>query len=155
MDFDINFDFDFEDKPSKEEPKQKVRTRSLKTRETQFYKRFKSETELEEHIDWEFEQGAAYHVISGGDIDSLSFLKMVIRQQPLKYLILSTWCMALQDIEELTRYIELKRIERLDSYVGEIFKGTYWNEYAQLCKLHENVPRHGNMNTNDTVKVMI
>lgn len=139
---DLNFDLDFsidgavkDTEPTSEI--QKPRTRSTKTHDRQFFRRFKSERELEEAIDWEFEKDAAYHVISSGDIDSLSFLKHVLRQQPLKYLAYSTWCMALQDIEEMVRYIELGRIQRLDSYVGEIFKASYSNEYFKLCGLHE------------------
>jgi hypothetical protein len=115
----------------------KPRSRSTTTRTQQFYRRFLSEREMEQTLPWEFEPGAAYHVISGGDVDSLSFLKHVLRQQPLEYLALSTWCMALQDIEELDRYMGLARIKRMDSYVGEIFKGSYRNEYRQLCDLHK------------------
>ena len=116
--------------------KKKPRTRGTKTHDRQFYRRYLSERQLEETLDWEFERGAAYHVISGGDIDSLSFLKHVLRQQPVEYLAFSTWCMALQDIEEIDRYMALGRIKHLDSYVGEIFKGSYGNEYRQLCDLH-------------------
>ena len=115
----------------------KPRTRSTVTKNSQFYRRFTSERALEETLGWEFEKGAAYHVISGGDIDSLSFLKHIIRQQTVEYLVFSTWCMALPDIEEMERYLMLGRIARIDSYVGEIFKGSYTNEYAQLCSMHE------------------
>ena len=48
--------------------------------------------------------------------------------------------MALQDIEELDRYLTLGQIGRLDSYVGEIFKGSYNNEWLRLTDLHN---RHG------------
>ena len=115
----------------------KPRSRSIVTKSRQFYRRFLSEREIEEIIDWELESGAAYHIISSGNVDSLSFLTHILRQQPVEYLALSTWCMALQDIEELDRYIRLGRIKRLDSYVGEIFKGSYGNEYRQLCDLHK------------------
>jgi hypothetical protein len=115
----------------------KPRSRGTKTNEKQFYRRFLSERQMEETLDWDFEKGAAYHVISGGDIDSLSFLKHILRQQAVEYLAFSTWCMALQDIEEIDRYMEIGRIKRLDSYVGEIFKGSYGNEYRQLCDLHK------------------
>ncbi|MFP3153112.1 hypothetical protein LQZ18_01515 [Lachnospiraceae bacterium ZAX-1] len=114
--------------PTEDEIKKKPRTRSTKTNTKQFYRRFTSERALEETLEWEFKDGEAYHVISGGDVDSLTFLKAVLRQQRVKYLAFSTWCMALQDIEEMDRYMELGRIEHLDSYVGEIFKGSYKNE---------------------------
>ena len=118
------------------EPAKKPRTRGTKTHDRQLYRRFTSERQMQETLDWEFEPGAAYHVISGGDIDSLSFLAHILRQQAVNYLAYSTWCMALQDIEELDRYMRIGRIKRLDSYVGEIFKGSYGNEYRQLVDLH-------------------
>jgi len=117
-----------------------LEARAMKTRDRLFVRQFSSERQLEEILDWDFEQGAAYHVISGGDIDSLSFLHFILRQQKLEYLALSTWCMAQKDIEELDRYLTLGRIKRLDSYVGEIFKGSYGGEYLRLIALHE---KHG------------
>ena len=120
----------------KAEERQKVRTRATVTRDVQFFRRFTSERNLQDAIDWDFEPGNAYHVVSGGDIDSMTFLAHILRQQPLTYLLMSTWCMALQDIEELDRYFERGRIFRMDSYVGEIFKGSYFNEYSRLCDLH-------------------
>ena len=113
----------------------KPRTRSAVTQERQFFRRFKSEREIEDALTWEFQEGCAYHVLSGGDVDSLSYLTHVLRQQALEYCLLSTWCMALQDIEELGRYLSLGRIKRLDAYVGEIFQGTYSNEHTQLTAL--------------------
>jgi hypothetical protein len=118
----------------------KLRTRSTKTHDRQFFRRFKSERELENTLDWDFEDGCAYYLISNGDIDSLSFLKRVISQDRLEYCLMSTWCMALQDIEEIDRWLTIGRIQRFDSYVGEIFKGSYENEWVRLCKLHE---KHG------------
>jgi len=130
-------EIDENDEPDeKSEERQKVRTRATVTRDVQFFRRFNSERNLEDTIDWDFKAGNAYHIISGGDIDSLTFLTHILRQQPLKYLLMSTWCMALQDIEEIDRYFERGRIFRMDSYVGEIFKGGYFNEYSRLCDLH-------------------
>jgi len=115
----------------------KAQTTSIKTKDEHFYRRFTSERKLQDSIDWELKQGAAYHIISGGDIDSLSFLAHILREQPLRYLAMSTWCMAQQDIQEIDRYFSRGRIGRMDSYVGEIFKGSYSSEYAQLCDLHQ------------------
>lgn len=125
-------------KEKSENKVEKIKSRCIKTNDKQFYKRFCSERELEEIVPWQFEQNSAYHVISGGDIDSLSFLKMVARQQKINYLVCSTWCMALQDVIEFERYLRLKVINRIDFYVGEIFKSSYSNEYKELCRIsHE------------------
>ena len=120
----------------KQEERQRVRSRATVTREVQFFRRFTSERNLEDTIDWDFAQGNAYHVISGGDIDSLSFMTHILRQQKVKYLIMSTWAMALQDIEELDRYFEIGRLSAMDTYIGEIFMGTYSNEFLRLKDLH-------------------
>ena len=74
--------------PNKQAKQKRVRTRGATTHDKQFFRRYASERQLEEVLDWEFEQGAAYHVISGGDVDSLTFLKLILRQQPVRYLAL-------------------------------------------------------------------
>lgn len=125
-----------EDIDGNSDEQKRVRSRGVVTHEKQFYRRFTSERNLQDCVDWTFQEGCAYHVISGGDIDSLSFLAHILRQQRLSYLLMSTWCMALQDIEELDRYFERGRILRMDSYVGEIFKNSYSNEYDRLCDMH-------------------
>jgi hypothetical protein len=48
--------------------------------------------------------------------------------------------MARVDVEELDRYIGEGRIARLDSYVGEIFRASYAQEWVSLCELHD---KHG------------
>lgn len=51
--------------------------------------------------------GHSYHFITGGDVDSLSFLKFVMLHQPkIKYLLCSTWCMAAADILQFREWIE-------------------------------------------------
>jgi len=138
MSIDLSsFDIPPYDELQEEAIEKKIRSRGLKTYDRQFYRRYTSERALEETVDWIYEKGAAYHVISQGDIDSLTYLKHVLRQQKVGYLAYSTWCMALQDIEEMERFINLGQIGRVDSYVGEIFKGSYANEYEQLNKLHQ------------------
>ena len=94
----------------------------LKTVNKYLYRRFSGEKRLEEIAEWEFEKGCAYHIISMGDIDGLSFLKFLIRQQPLEYLALSTWGMYMQDIASIKEWIDLGRIRNFDIYVGEIFR---------------------------------
>ncbi len=81
---------------------------------------------------FEFQEGHAYHFITGGDVDSLSYLKAILRQQPLTYCLFSTWCMAAEDILQFEEWLQAGRIERLDAYVGEIFPNSYRIEYRML-----------------------
>lgn len=82
--------------------------------------------------EFEFQNGHAYHFITGGDVDSLSYLKAILRQQPLTYCLFSTWCMAAEDILQFEEWLQERRIEHLDAYVGEIFPNSYRIEYQLL-----------------------
>lgn len=76
--------------------------------------------------------GTCYHILTGGDIDSLSFFKHMIRMQPLDYLLFSTWCMVADDIAVFKQHIDKGQLKRLDAYVGEIFPGSYPNTFKLL-----------------------
>lgn len=84
-----------------------------------------SEAALDEALDWHLEYGVAYHCVSFGDVDSLTYLRHVLRQEKLEYLMVSTWCMAMEDAQEIAGWVERGMIEHLDFYVGEIFKNGY------------------------------
>ena len=84
-----------------------------------------SEAALDEALDWHLEYGVAYHCVSFGDVDSLTYLRHVLRQEKLEYLMVSTWCMAMEDAQEIAGWVERGMIEHIDFYVGEIFKNGY------------------------------
>lgn len=104
------------------------------------YRRAYSETQLLDVVDFSYKEGHSYHFITGGDVDSLSFLKTVLRQQDIDYLLFSTWCMAAEDIRQIDEWISEGRIKRMDAYVGEIFPTTYKVEWAMLKDMMQ---RHG------------
>lgn len=97
----------------------------FKTMDTQRKMRLLSQAALDEALPWHFEQGAAYHVISAGDVDSLTYLRHIVKQQRCDYVLLSTWCMALADAKEMRSWVERGLVGRFDYYVGEIFKDGY------------------------------
>lgn len=112
------------------------------------YRRAFSEVQLMEAIGsngFHFEEGKCYVFISNGDVGSLSFLKAVLMQQDVEHLICSTWCMACQDILMMDKWISDGRIQKMDIYVGEIFKGSYHHEYTLLKDLYERRPELGRM----------
>ena len=89
-------------------PEQKpVRSQSTKLNIAKVARRANSEKHLDEILDWDLQPETAYHIISGGDIDSLTFLRHVLRNQPLDYCCLSSWCIAKQDITELERILQI------------------------------------------------
>lgn len=117
------------------EIEQKVKAKAIKINNQHLFHRLNSERMLEDILPLDVEQGSSYHVISGGDIDSFSYLMWILRMQKVKRLLCSTWCMARLDIEEFHRQIMLGRIGELSFYVGEIFPGSYPEEYAEICEV--------------------
>lgn len=64
-------------------------------------RRFTSETELMAAAEWYWRPGCVYHVLTGGDVDFLTFLRFVMRQQPAEYLMVSSWCYGVEDVAEI------------------------------------------------------
>ena len=114
------------DEPRDEQAEEHARTvQVFKTWDTQKKMRVMSEANLDEALPWHLEEGCAYHVISYGDVDSLSYLRHIVKQQRLKYVMLATWCMAKADAQEILRWVDRGDVGRVDFYVGEIFKNGY------------------------------
>lgn len=110
------------------------------------YRRAFSESSLLDAMEapgFDFKKGHCYCFISAGDVDSLSFLKAVLRQQNLSHLLCSTWCMSCQDVLQFREWIGKGKIEKMDFYVGEIFKSSYSYEFTLLNKLYEDFPNLG------------
>ncbi len=103
----------------------------------QIYRRAFSETQLLDVLGFDFKDGESYHCITAGDVDSLSYLKCVLRQQDLDYCLFSTWCMAADDVLQFEEWLRLGKIKKLDAYVGEVFPGTYKMEHKKLKEVFE------------------
>ena len=136
-DFDIDKIEGGQAKPEIKEVKQEnkpVRRNVICTirRDKNIYRKAFSETQLLDVLGFDFKEGESYHTISAGDVDILSFLKCVLRQQDLKHCLFSTWCMAQDDILQIGEWLEAGKIKTMDAYVGEIFKGSYSAEYDLL-----------------------
>ena len=107
----------------------------IKTENKHAMRRVLSELALEKELPWHFEQGVSYHCISFGDVDALTYMRVVVKQQPIRYALVSTWCMASEAIREIRTWIEQGYIGRCDFYVGEIFKASYFKQYEELQEL--------------------
>ena len=105
--------------------------------ERYLYRRAFSEVSLLDIIPRDLKEGHSVHVITAGDVDSLSYLKCVLRVQNLDHLLFSTWCMAAEDILQFDEWLTKGRIKKLDAYVGEIFPGSYKVEWRMLKDLFE------------------
>ncbi|MCM1235500.1 MAG: hypothetical protein NC489_35825 [Ruminococcus flavefaciens] len=98
----------------------------------QLWRKAASEKALEAAMPWHFREGDCYHCFSFGDVDSFTFFKMVLRQQPIKYAAISTWCMAGEDVKDLRKWHERGLVGRVDFFLGEIFKSGYPDVYREV-----------------------
>ncbi len=135
----------FDDLPADPEAKakrkaRKVEARALRTRQRVITSRATSEETLRALLPARIRSGDAWHVITGGNVDGLSYLAHLLAAGPADHVILSTWCMAIDDVNQLARWLADGTIARLDCYVGEIFPSQYAPAFEQLC---EAVRAHG------------
>jgi hypothetical protein len=96
--------------------------------------RASSESKLATELPEFLQTGESWHVISQGDIDSLSYISWIVNREPLDYLLFSTWCMSGEDVARIDSWVNEGRIGRLDCYVGEIFPSQYSDAYTMLCQ---------------------
>lgn len=112
----------------------------FKTMSTQRKMRLLSEAALDAALPWHLEtqEGTAYHCLSSGDVDALSYLRHIVKDQRLDYVCLTTWCMATSDAKEMLEWVQRGDVGRIDFYVGEIFKNGYrgcLDVLDEICKL--------------------
>lgn len=122
------------------EPRTRRRTAAcLELSTRHLYRRAFSESTLLDILgSFNFTDGMSYHFITAGDVDSLSYLKAILRAQSCDHVLLSTWCMAAEDIFQLQEWLAQGKIKKLDVYVGEIFPNSYKVEYQMLCDMYAN-----------------
>lgn len=123
-------------KAEKESPEAAGSVRAIRTEGGRHRgRRIASENALNEVLPWHFDPGDVWHCISQGDVDSLTYLRVIVKQQRIRYLLISTWCMADTDIQEIKSWIEAGYVQKVDFYVGEIFTSRYAAEFITLKAL--------------------
>lgn len=114
------------------------RARAMKKAHKLHVRRAKSEAVLADILPATIADGESWHVISHGDIDSLSYLAHLLRGvECFDFVAISTWCMGSADLDQIEGWIEAGRIDTLALYVGEIFPSQYGDEYARAVELAE------------------
>lgn len=134
---------------------EEVKARAMRTHQRAVMRKALSEQHMNDVLDWHLEEGCAYHVISGGDVDFLTYMRGIIKQHPLEYCLFSTWCMAMEDAQEIVGWMERGMLKRADVYVGEIFIQHYMAIFEFLA---EQIPARGGGRlcmTRNHAKVMV
>lgn len=108
------------------------------------YRRAYGEVKLLELMKYEpLKEGHNYHILTGGEIDQISFLKIILNRYNLDHVIISTWVISSEDILKLQEWIEEGRIKKLDLYFGEIVKNQYKVEYSMIRYFYNHHPEVG------------
>lgn len=108
------------------------------------YRRAFSEVRMLEAMRYvELQQGHTYNFITAGDVDSLTYLKVVLNQHDLDFVLLSAWCMSAEDILQIQQWYEAGRIRHFDMYLGEIFPGSYRVEWQMVKNFYQAHPEAG------------
>lgn len=131
----------FEDIKQHIKLKNKVETKSgtsvIKRRNRHLTRRAKSEEVLRSILPDYVGCGDSYHVMSSGDVDSMSFMTFYMINYCFDDVLISTWVIADSDIDNLIDMMRNGRIKRLRLFLGEIYPGTYPAEYSKLLKMRD------------------
>lgn len=147
MDFEgIDFDFlNATSTPAKKESEQKRSHRRVAvctelSLEYEYRRAFSEQKLIEAMGGFKtLEENHCYNFITAGDVDSLSYLQLILHYQKLEYCLFSTWCMCAEDILKFDMWLTDGIIKKLDAYIGEIFQSSYsveWKMLNEIFKKH-------------------
>lgn len=110
--------------------------RAAKAKTRTHVRRCKAEKHLATILPARFELGESWDVISHGDIDSLSYLRHALNGVThFDRVLISTWCIARADLEEIQGWLDAGRVDEFALYAGEIFPSQYGDEYELMQQL--------------------
>ena len=90
------------------------------------YRRAFSEVNLINSAGLEFKENHSYNFLTAGDVDGLSYLKLILNHQNLEYCLISTWVMNAEGyFTKLKDGLKKEKLKKLDIYLGEIFPNSY------------------------------
>lgn len=117
---------------------EQARARAVRTSNRHAVRRAKAEAELATLLPERIADGDSWHVISHGNIDALSYLRHLIKPTFFDYVGVSTWCIARQDLQEITGWLDAGKIDQFALYAGEIFRNQYGDEYEMVLRMRED-----------------
>lgn len=110
--------------------------RAARARHNRQIRHATAEAHLASILPARIEPGDSWHVISHGDIDSLSCLTHALGGvSHFDYVAISAWCIAKADLDQIEAWLDTGRIDTFELYAGEIFPSQYGDEYAQALGL--------------------
>lgn len=103
----------------------------------------------------ELRPGSCYNFITTGDVDGLSYLKVVLDKYDLDDLVISTWRIFGEDVTQLFEWYDQGRIKKMDLYLGDMFPTSFKTEYDRILQLFAERPGCGRVHAfNNHSKIM-
>lgn len=82
--------------------------------------------------------GHSIHVITGGNVDMICYLKyLLLHYQHMNRVVVTTWCLGGSEILMLEQWHKEGRIDLYDMYTGEHCKQQYKVEWAKLERMKD------------------
>lgn len=140
---DTEFTFGINQRRKKIPPKQVMQDSDFKAtvftrRKQEVYRRAFSETQLLDVMPREFQDGYCYHILTAGDVDALSYLKVILRQQNIDELLISTWVIAMDDVLQIEQWLESGKLNKIKFNLGEVFPQNYRKVWYKINELVDN-----------------
>ena len=132
-----NFDAIKRNIANKNKVENKSGTSAIRRKNRHLTRRAKSEEVLRSVLPDYVDAGDSYHVMSSGDVDSMSFMTFYMINYKFDDVLISTWVIADSDIDALIDMFRNGRIKKLRLFLGEIYPGSYPAEYSRLLKMRE------------------
>lgn len=79
--------------------------------------------------------GTSYHVVTGGDIDQIAWLRYMLRHENIRTLLLATWVISAEDVLQIEKWLDEKKIDELIAFTGDIFPKQYVIEWGMMMKV--------------------
>ena len=118
-------------------------------------RRANAESTLADILPAKIEPGESWHVISRGDIDSLSYVRHILAGvDHLDHVLMSTWCIAKNALTEITAWLDAGRIEQFDLYGCRLIVAKNHSKVT-LCSVDDYqvvIESSANVNTNPRIE---
>lgn len=94
---------------------------------------FMSEVALDEHLPWHLAPGDCYHCFSYGEIDQISYIRHLLKDQRAEYMMIATWAIDTAGVCDLFKWMDDGLIGRLDVWIGDYVRKRHdGKEYRNL-----------------------
>lgn len=125
-------------------------TELMKVKETLYWRKAYGVTNLLRVMGMERpEMGAAYHIISGGNVDLLCHLQWLMLHYPkLQRVFISAWAISGADILIMEDVVKRKAVDIFDVLVGDIYPKQYKFEWSKLVQMQDSGLIRGLYNSN-------